>query len=224
MTIKDLEGAYSTLTRDGYIYLFKEGFDYQAKVKILPNGKVRLEDKMTYDTIKELQEGIEEHISKLPFSSNTYCPLIRHGVNLQKQAEEYLRRLGFVEWRSHNVYGIRNVFALRFNIYDNVSTLSIYLEEKDDKVNLGVLSQTYLIASPWYDTIEQCVRYIDEVISSVYLLAMPVFLKMMDTIQLTGFSNIDIKKVDKSFNVHNIDIKQMLIPKLEEALKILKEE
>lgn len=183
-----------------------------------------------YTDCEELKKACIEWADSLPYSSDCFDNTFVNSYQMQAIATEHLERLGFEQKKSR--WGYSDTWVLRFSPYDVGGALQITL----DSNNVGDKREevdTIVAIGEWtsratHKSWEDIVKRIDGLVLSVYLSAMPKMLDVTDKIDLKSIgatSNDVFERINYgTMSIERFALKGLLVAKLEEALKILKEE
>ena len=237
MTVKEIKEKYRVVTFDRgktlHLYDKREGsgsrmvYKYLVTVKKVSTGVYIVSESKTRQTsnIDDLVSYIDMKIKTYEFDSEYYDPNYRKGTFEEFVVMDELRKIGFKsEGRETFILDYKNIYGET----ENVINLSIYgldsFEEKDEvdvTIHIGEFK--------WVNG-EKIKKEVHTILDEVNRLCAPFLLgntlNNFEIFEKTKFMNVDDVKIKRlnmvTFKTEEVELKGLLIEKLEKALETLK--
>lgn len=225
MTRKDLQTKYNIIGENKDIQLFRKrgektyGIGYIGNIE-LRKGKAVFNG-VAYDNLDELDKAIVAWGESLPYPADTYCPMYNERWRIESRLIWYLEhKLGFSRSKSawnHNLY--------ERNIGENTK-LHFYIGDADDTDKVTIRSKwgeyVYCYEA---DDAEKGIATISSIVNASVLLMANDMVSIISVCDNKVNTEIDAFTEDKSniFGLKKVNFKELMIAKLEEQLKALKE-
>lgn len=200
-----------------YRYLGSIDFDSKRGVATF-NG-------VNYRNIDDLELAVIHWADSLPFHSDYYDESYRVGVKEEYCICDYLKQLGFE--RKNLYYGSGDTYVLtNGNAIDNKPFLDLTIKHTEDTTG-GVIYQhidTYKFISFNYSDLDDAIDKINSLVGPEVLMSMSSLMNIagmvdMKYIKLDNFKHTTILK---NLDTTTLDLKELVIQKLEETLNKLK--
>ena len=180
-----------------------------------------------YKNIEDLEVALNEWVNSLPFHSDYYDPTYRIGIKEGYCADEYLLSLGFERTNvgiNSSTYKLKNQ-----NPFANNEFINLTVEIDEDKTS-GTIYQyisNYSYISDHFENLDEMIAKLNSLINIQTLCSITGLLNINEKLSKTfdNMNNTEYSKVNmETLEVQKANIKQTVINKLEEMIKILKNE
>lgn len=224
MTREDLKTKYNIIGENKDIMLFRKSGEYTYGIGYcgnitMKNGKMIFNEK-SYSDLESLDKALVEWEKTLPYPVDTYCPMTRETHRVENRIIWYLtEKMGFERSKSGWDVGVyvRSIgpnSQLHFNVRQDF---------ENEKVNItsqfGGMTFTQSV-----DNAEDGIAVIDSIVSGSVLMGAK---DMVDIISACGekvTTEVEafIPTKENMFGIKQVSFKDLMISKLENILKQLK--